>query len=489
MTAETRISQRYESKTINQRIGLARKRPVPRMLFGEFWLEGELAVLFGDTGMGKSLLAVQIAESIARGRAIYPLDMDAKPQRALYFDFELSEKQLEMRYSKEQKPQHDSLKCHYRFSDRFYRIRINPNDPLPNGFRTFDEYLIAIIKERVSETGAKVVIIDNVTHLKRSYSSASDTIRLMNALNHLKQALGLSILLLAHSRKNAWSRTLTAGDSQSSRVLASLADSVFAIGKPEGAPAGRYLKHLKTRSTEMVYDASNVPLFCIRKLEDNFLGFGFLWFDPERTLRYDAKHPREREISDEIVTMSDKGMSIRQIAAALDMPKSTVHRLLRTWEPPRDLPPPRRIPLPQNSNEMDDEVDDWEPEGEEYTDEQDASETEVSSDDDVGTYTDENISNQYEEKHNPEQYQPLADIGLSRKIDGYGREILVETEDTNGRPAVWYQFDPKGVKHRFERRSFVISRARVPPDLEETSVSFFDHCQSTPETETKSGMS
>jgi len=49
-------------------------------LFGEFWLEGELAILFADTGKGKSLLAVQIAESIARGRPIGPLEMTGRPQ-------------------------------------------------------------------------------------------------------------------------------------------------------------------------------------------------------------------------------------------------------------------------------------------------------------------------------------------------------------------------------------------------------------------------
>ena len=60
----------YESRTLNQWIELAKHQPVPRLLFGEFWIEGELAVMFGDTGAGKSLLAVQIAESIARGREI-----------------------------------------------------------------------------------------------------------------------------------------------------------------------------------------------------------------------------------------------------------------------------------------------------------------------------------------------------------------------------------------------------------------------------------
>ena len=61
----------FEIKTANEWIRGAKSRPVPKRLFGEFWLESELAILFADTGVGKSLLAVQIAESIARGRPMF----------------------------------------------------------------------------------------------------------------------------------------------------------------------------------------------------------------------------------------------------------------------------------------------------------------------------------------------------------------------------------------------------------------------------------
>src|SRR6476619_4312838 len=70
----------------------AKERPAPRMLFGEFWLEGELAIMFADTGQGKSILAVQIAESLAAGRSIEPLRCTAAAQKVLYFDFELTDK-------------------------------------------------------------------------------------------------------------------------------------------------------------------------------------------------------------------------------------------------------------------------------------------------------------------------------------------------------------------------------------------------------------
>ena len=43
-------------KTASDWMRTAADKPVPKMLFGEFWLEGELGVMFADTGKGKSIL-------------------------------------------------------------------------------------------------------------------------------------------------------------------------------------------------------------------------------------------------------------------------------------------------------------------------------------------------------------------------------------------------------------------------------------------------
>ena len=88
-------------KTASDWMRTAADKPVPKMLFGEFWLEGELGVMFADTGKGKSILAVQMAEAIARGSGIEPMKTTAQAQTVLYLDFELTEKQFEMRYTED----------------------------------------------------------------------------------------------------------------------------------------------------------------------------------------------------------------------------------------------------------------------------------------------------------------------------------------------------------------------------------------------------
>jgi hypothetical protein len=55
----------FTVKTASRWIEQAKTRPIPKMLFGEFWFEGELCILFADTNLGKSILAVQIGNSIS----------------------------------------------------------------------------------------------------------------------------------------------------------------------------------------------------------------------------------------------------------------------------------------------------------------------------------------------------------------------------------------------------------------------------------------
>jgi hypothetical protein len=48
----------------------------PKSLYLSFWYEGEVCCLFADCNLGKSILAVQIANEISR------------TEKVLYFDFE-----------------------------------------------------------------------------------------------------------------------------------------------------------------------------------------------------------------------------------------------------------------------------------------------------------------------------------------------------------------------------------------------------------------
>ena len=59
------MSKLLHIRTAEQCLEEASRQPAPKMLFDELWFENELCIFFADTNVGKSILAVQIADAIA----------------------------------------------------------------------------------------------------------------------------------------------------------------------------------------------------------------------------------------------------------------------------------------------------------------------------------------------------------------------------------------------------------------------------------------
>jgi RecA-family ATPase len=251
----------------------AKTKPIPQMLFDEFWYEGELCILFADTNLGKSILAVQIGNSISKAEKINGFKFQARKQPILYLDFELSYKQFENRYSV-------NFSQHYDFDNNFIRVEINPDAEIPEG-QSFEEYLNYSLERSIIEMGVKILIIDNLTYLKNQTEKAKDALPLMKHLKALTNKHRLSILALAHTPKRDLSKPISRNDLQGSKMLMNFCDSCFAIGENSNDKNIRYLKQIKVRQSEFIYDADNV---CVCQIEKphNFLQFQFLNFGEER---------------------------------------------------------------------------------------------------------------------------------------------------------------------------------------------------------------
>ena len=201
----------------NAWLAAAACRPIPKMLFSEFWFEQEFCMLFADTNLGKSILAVQLADSISRGTAIAGFKMEAGPQRVLYVDFELSDKQFEGRYSL-------NFKEHYGFSNDFLRAELTA---VPIGEEEgghFEAQLHKALEKAVAETRTQVLIIDNITYLSCETERARHALPLMKQLKALQKQRGISILTLAHTPKRDMTRPLTRNDLQGSKMLINFCD-------------------------------------------------------------------------------------------------------------------------------------------------------------------------------------------------------------------------------------------------------------------------
>ena len=280
-----------EVKTANKWIEQASRRPIPRMLFSEFWFEQELCILFADTNVGKTILAVQIADSISRGQSIPGFKLETKAQKVIYCDFELNDKQFQSRYSR-------NYEDPYLFSDNFLRVEINPDADFPED-ASFEFALSNAIERVITDNGAKIVIIDNITYLRHENERAKDALPLMKHLKRLKSKYNLSLLVLAHTPKRDLTKPLTRNDLQGSKVLMNFCDSSFAIGESSSDSSFRYIKMIKVRSTEHIYDSYNIMVCQITK-PDNFLHFNFLHLDSEyKHLKMVTE--RDREILEEEV--------------------------------------------------------------------------------------------------------------------------------------------------------------------------------------------
>jgi RecA-family ATPase len=307
----------FTVKPANRWIEQAKARPIPEMLFSEFWFEGELCILFADTNLGKSILGVQIGDSISKGNYINGFKMEAQKQPILYFDFELSDKQFENRYSID-------FKNHYQWNDNFLRVEINPDAEIPENF---EKHLNQSFEAAINRTNAKILIIDNITYLKNETEKAKDALPLMKYLKALKAKYGLSILALAHTPKRDLSKPITRNDLQGSKMLINFCDSSFSIGESVNDKNIRYLKQIKSRNTEIIYDTENVIICQIEK-PDNFLKFDFLTFGTEREhLKQYNDGDREQQTAN-IIELSRQGKSLREIGRELSISHMTVKRIL-----------------------------------------------------------------------------------------------------------------------------------------------------------------
>jgi hypothetical protein len=286
----------------------AKNCPVPRPLFKELWHEGEVCILFADTNTGKSILAVQIGEEISA------------EQLVLYFDFELTKKQFENRYS-------NGYDHHYIFRENLHRVEIDPDAEVPDGM-LFEEFLNECMEWAVEDTGAKILIIDNLTYLRQETERAREALPLMKQLKALKNKYGLSILCLAHTPKRDTTKPITRNDLQGSKMLINFCDSAFSIGESASDNTLRYIKQIKARNTEVIYDSKNVIIARITK-PDNFLCFEFMGCGPERDHLKQISDEERDEMKTKVHELHQQGRSTREIGRELGIHYATASRIIK----------------------------------------------------------------------------------------------------------------------------------------------------------------
>lgn len=293
-------------KSANRTLTEASMTANPKQLYGEFWFEHEIGCLFADSNVGKSILAIQIAEDIAKTGEI-----------VLYFDFELSEKQFQLRFTDEQGNLHH-------FPSTLYRVQPDMN-LIASIDEPFEDALMRNIENVAVETKARILIIDNISILCMQMEKGEDSAALVQRLRTLKNKYGFSILIIAHTPKRNMSMPITQNDLAGSKKLFNFIDSCFAIGLSAQGGNMRYVKQVKVRNCEMRYGGDNVMVCHIEKVGTmvQFINMGTA---PEHD--HLRMVNREEQVQ-EVRLLSASGLSLRDIASRMGVSKSTVNRMLR----------------------------------------------------------------------------------------------------------------------------------------------------------------
>jgi predicted ATP-dependent serine protease len=269
MANKPSLTDIFSAMTANETIEAAKVQKNPKKLWKEFWIENEVCCLFADANVGKSILAVQISNAIA--------DKLGKNEHILYYDFELSKKQFELRYTDEQN------KSTFKFNDKFIRVELDVdklNEYCKATNTSFDEVVINGIEANIQKYNSKILIVDNISWLTNMKDTATTAGKLMSQLCNLKKRYGASILVLAHTPKRNLGSPLTQNSLSGSKKFTNFFDAMFAVGKSIKDPSVRYVKQIKVRTGAFKYDANNVELCTIEK-RGSFLGFTHLGYSSE----------------------------------------------------------------------------------------------------------------------------------------------------------------------------------------------------------------
>jgi hypothetical protein len=198
------------------------------------------------------------------------------------------------------------------------------------------------------------------------------------------------------------------------------------------------------------------------------LGFEF---DERFAPRMDEE---SRRLICRVRSMRDRGATYRVIAKELGISRSQAGRLYKKWTPAMDG-------AQRSANSSQDEPEEWEEadleqqpvwleadESDAFADE-DARATASNTQDRSARFlpasgalpdavVDDGVLTPQAAFAGKDACAPVSVYDLKRGVDGYDREIFIESEDeSTGKPKVWYQFNKQGIKVRYEFKNFGFS--------------------------------
>jgi RecA-family ATPase len=300
----------FKVRTANTRLEESIRMEKPKHLFGNFVIEGEVTVLFAPTNVGKSVLALQIADAISQGKGEYGFESElTSGENVALVDLENTDQQFAGRYSGHQ------------FSDNLKILEV------PTGVEYTTEQLLSYLKNFISAEKSKVIVFDNISFMG-NLQSANEAMAIIKALRELRDELGITILVVAHTNKKD-NKPMTINDLAGSAKVGNLIDAAFALGRVVGDTGLRYIKQLKARSGEKIYED---PVMVVELVKENGLHFEYRDTDIEQNLLKKPKEDDEEMVYHQVWHLHKQGLSCRKIESELGISKSKVNNIVNAMK-------------------------------------------------------------------------------------------------------------------------------------------------------------
>ena len=294
----------------------ARSLPAVDLWHG-LWYQGEMACLFGEPNVGKTILAMQIANVLSK-----------RGLKTFYYDFENAAHQFKARYKTDKSDPNSS--------DGNYIVK--PLNPNYSNAKLDSRSVLEYIKKDFTTERAPVIIIDDITHLIGSGDQA-DVRYVLNTLRSWTQHFLVSILVLAHSKRRKPSSLTTIDTLAGSFEFSYAFDSIFSLTRANQYNAEHnnithYIKHHKNRMGPVIYHELNVITVKFGRDDDN----GFLQFNDfytggnERQLLRDYGYNTSEQINKAILQYKKLSFSTREIANIVGCSQSHVSRTIRKYQ-------------------------------------------------------------------------------------------------------------------------------------------------------------
>ena len=294
-----------------------------RKIGGAFLYEDTLTYLFSRTNYGKSILVFQLAYAAATGTSFADkvLQNECPPMKVLVVDLELDARAIISRHGTAIKRMDSALVGNLLYLHEKVEKR------MLLGFDLLDK-----IEDAAIQSGAQLVIIDNISKLLPNSLKPETVTLVINALNQIRLRTGASMLVIGHTTKGNPQTAVQPTDYFGSSMVQNFFYEVSFLDRTTDGKF--FLCHSKTKHQECYTE--EVPVFIRGDHPVTGLGFNY---ECNRTLK-DIQLPfafqtgsrqKKKNLNcyiKEILILGQGGISHSVIADIFGVSRNSIYRIL-----------------------------------------------------------------------------------------------------------------------------------------------------------------